>query len=502
MRLKELLDGMVSLPKSGLGAIGEVLITGLALDSRKVVEGNLFIALSGANQHGLIHAEQAIDKGAYAVIFDPSGSSKQLVEPGHPIPMIAVADLGLKLGDIASRYYGNPSGSMAVIGITGTNGKTSCSQFLSQMLDACGIIGTLGWGEWGALSKTLNTTPDALETQRILAELLKDNKKTVAMEVSSHGLEQGRVNGVTFKGAVFTNISRDHLDYHGSMEAYLQAKLTLLNKPGLAFVVVNLDDDYSDRIIAAVPEGIVLWGISVQGKIVASCECVTAEAIMHKVDGIEFDTRWREERQRVSVPLYGDFNTENVLTVLAVMLAMGLSMTEAVKKLPFIKPVTGRMERFGGAGQPLVFVDYAHTPDALDKVLSSLRKHCSQALWVVFGCGGNRDKGKRPQMGRIAEQWADHVIVTDDNPRFENGLAIINDILAGCTDSVEQNACGKVEVIQNREQAIQNALLRATEKDCIVIAGKGHEHYQEINGVQTAFSDSQVVIDALKMRAV
>ena len=502
MRLKELLDGMLSLPKSDLAASGDVLITGLALDSRKVVEGNLFIALSGANQHGLTHVVQAIDKGACAVIFDPSGSSKQLVELGHSIPMIAVADLALKLGDIAARYYGNPSCSMAVIGITGTNGKTSCSQFLSQLLDACGIIGTLGWGEWGALSKTLNTTPDALETQRILAELLKDNKKTVAMEVSSHGLEQGRVNGVTFKGAVFTNISRDHLDYHGTMEAYLQAKLTLLNKPGLTFVVVNLDDDYSDKIIAAVPEGIVLWGISVRGKAVASCECVTADAIVHKVDGIEFDVRWREDCQRVNVPLYGDFNTENILTVLAVMLAMGLSMTEAVKKLPFIKPVTGRMERFGGAGQPLVFVDYAHTPDALDKVLSSLRKHCSQALWVVFGCGGNRDKGKRPQMGRIAEQWADHVIVTDDNPRFENGLAIVNDILAGCTDPVGQNAYGKVEVIQNREQAIQNVLLRATEKDCIVIAGKGHEHYQEINGVQTAFSDSQVVIDALKMRAV
>ena len=199
------------------------------------------------------------------------------------------------------------------------------------------------------------------------------------------------------------------------------------------------------------------------------------------------------------MPLYGDFNTENVLTVLAVMLAMGVAMPEAVKKLQFIKPVTGRMERFGGDGQPLVFVDYAHTPDALDKVLSSVRKHCQQDLWVVFGCGGNRDQGKRPQMGRIAEQWADHVIITDDNPRFEDGLDIVDDILTGCrlTDH-----SAKVEVIQNRAQAIQNALERAVEKDCIVVAGKGHENYQESNGVQTAFSDSQVVIDALKMRAV
>jgi UDP-N-acetylmuramoyl-L-alanyl-D-glutamate--2,6-diaminopimelate ligase len=498
MRLKELLEGFVSFPVSNLGEVEDKLITGLALDSREVMEGNVFIALAGARQHGLVHVAQALEKGACTVVFDPAGCRK-IVEQINNVPMIAIEGLGLKLGDIAARFYGDPSAFMTVIGITGTNGKTSCSQFLSQMVDDCGIIGTLGWGGWGKLSKTLNTTPDALETQRILAELLKDKKKMVAMEVSSHGLEQGRVNGVTFKGAVFTNISRDHLDYHGTMDAYLQAKLALLNKPGLVFAVVNLDDFYSDQIIAAVPEAVVVWGISVQGKTLASCECVSAENIRHKADGIEFDVCWRGDSRRVKVPLYGDFNSENVLIVLAVMLAMGVSMSEAVKKLEFIKPVTGRMERFGGDRQPLVFVDYAHTPDALEKVLSSLRKHCEQALWVVFGCGGNRDKGKRPQMGRIAEHWADHVIVTDDNPRFENGRDIVNDILGGC--SLTGSNSVKVEVIQNREQAIQNVIARADEKDCIVVAGKGHEHYQETNGVQIAFSDSQVVIDALKMRA-
>jgi UDP-N-acetylmuramoyl-L-alanyl-D-glutamate--2,6-diaminopimelate ligase len=501
MRLNDLLEGIVSLPDPSLGLVKDILITGLTLDSRQVVEGNVFFALAGARQHGLVHVTQAIDKGACAVVFDPAGGGEQLAGQINNVPIIMVHDLSLKLGDIAARYYGKASGFMSVIGITGTNGKTSCSQFLSQMLSGCGIIGTLGWGEWGKLDKTLNTTPDALETQRILAELLKDKKKIVAMEVSSHGLEQGRVNGVTFKGAVFTNISRDHLDYHGTMEAYLQAKLTLLNKPGLDFAVVNLDDFYSDQIIAAVPEAVVVWGISVQGKTVASCECVSAENILHKVDGIEFDVSWQGDSQRVKIPIYGDFNTENVLTVLAAMLAMGVSMSEAVKKLQFIKPVTGRMERFGGDGQPLIFVDYAHTPDALDKVLSSLRKHCGQALWVVFGCGGNRDKGKRPQMGRIAEQRADHVIVTDDNPRFENGLDIVDDILAGCSDPVDRDPFSKVEVIQNREQAIHSVIARAAEKDCIVVAGKGHENYQEINGVRIAFNDSQVVIDALKMRA-
>lgn len=497
MTLKDLLEGFVPFPNAGLAMAEDTPITGLALDSRQVVDGNVFIALAGSTQHGLVHVAQALDKGVCAVVFDPAGGGERLAGQINTLPMIAVDDLSLKLGGIAARFYGAPSEFMTVIGITGTNGKTSCSQFLSQLLDDCGIIGTLGWGEWGKLEKTLNTTPDALETQRILAELRKDNKKIVAMEVSSHGLEQGRVNGVTFKGAVFTNISRDHLDYHGTMDAYLQAKLALLDKPGLAFAVVNLDDEYSSRIIAAVPESVALWGTSVQGKTLASCECVSAENILHKADGIEFDARWRDDSRRVKVPLYGDFNAENVLTVLAVMLAMGVSMAEALKKLPGIQPVTGRMERFGGAGQPLVFVDYAHTPDALDKVLSSLRKHCQKALWVVFGCGGNRDAGKRPQMGRIAGQWADHVVITDDNPRFENGRDIVNDILAGCG-----NAAGdKWEVIQNREQAIRQVMARASEKDCIVVAGKGHEDYQEINGVKIPFSDSQVVIDALKTRA-
>lgn len=469
-------------------------ITGLALDSRTVMFGNVFIALAGAKQHGLMHMEQAIKKGACGVIFDPAGSDTRFAEQINNVSLVAVEDLGLKLGEIAARFYNYPSRSMDIIGITGTNGKTSCSQFLSQLLDDCGVIGTLGWGAGGKLHNTLNTTPDALAIQKILAELLKNKKTTVAMEVSSHGLEQGRVNGIEFKGAVFTNISRDHLDYHRSMEAYVQAKLTLLEKPGLAFAVVNLDDTYSQQIIAAVPESVVIWGISVKGKTSGAGESVSAANILHKIDGIEFDIRWREDTQRVKVPLYGDFNSENALTVLTVMLAMGISFQEAATKLTHIKPVTGRMERLYEEQEPLIFIDYAHTPDALDKVLSGLRKHSNEALWVVFGCGGNRDTGKRAQMGKIAEHWADHVIVTDDNPRFENGLDIVNDILTGCSSD-------KVEVIQNREQAIQKVISRAAENDCIVIAGKGHEQYQEINGVQLPFSDKQVVLEALKMRA-
>ncbi|MGZ8189947.1 MAG: UDP-N-acetylmuramoyl-L-alanyl-D-glutamate--2,6-diaminopimelate ligase [Methylococcaceae bacterium] len=487
MTLEEILNGLAVVDRN-------IAISGLALDSRVVVPGQVFIALAGSKQHGLAHVKQAIDNGASAVVFDPAAGGIELAAQIKNVPAIAIENMGLRLGKIAARYYGNPSGFMDVIGITGTNGKTSCSQFLSQLLDDCGIIGTLGWGEWGKLSKTLNTTPDALAVQQILAALLKDNKRTVAMEVSSHGLEQGRVNGVRFKGAVFTNISRDHLDYHDTMEAYLQAKLTLLKKPGLAFVVVNLDDAYSEQIIAATPESLAVWGVSVKGKTLISGESIIAENIVHKADGIEFTVRWQDQLQMVTLPLYGDFNIENALCVLAVMLAMDVSLADAAKKFELLKPVAGRMERFGGEKQPLVFVDYAHTPDALDKVLSGLRKHSQQDLWVVFGCGGNRDKGKRPLMGNIAEQWADHVIITDDNPRFENGLVIVNEILAGCRSD-------KLEVIQNRDQAIQNVIARATASDCILIAGKGHEDYQEINGIKQPFSDRACVLEALTMRA-
>ncbi len=501
MKLSELLEGFVSGQNAIFSKAGETDITGLALDSREVVTGNAFIALAGSQQHGLAHVNQAILKGAVVVIYDPLGGGEQLAQSIDAAPMIAVDNLGFKLGDIAARYFGDPSRLMSVIGITGTNGKTSCTQFLSQMLNDCGVVGTLGWGEWGQLNRTKNTTPDALEIQRILAELLKNKKHIVAMEVSSHGLAQGRVNGVIFKGAVFTNISRDHLDYHGTMEAYLQAKLQLLDKPGLAFVVVNLDDPYFEQIIDAVPSNVVIWGISFKAQTLKVGESVNAAAIVHTAEGIEFEVNWRGDRQRVYVPVYGDFNAENSLLVLTVMLAMGHSLSEVAEKLMSVKPVTGRMQHFGGNGLPLVFVDYAHTPDALNKVLSGLRQHCQQTLWVVFGCGGNRDKGKRPEMGAIAEQWADRVIVTDDNPRFEDSLDIVGDILAGCKSSIGSDSNAKIILIQNRKQAIQTVILNATEEDCIVIAGKGHEDYQDINGEKIPFSDSQVVIDTLKMRA-
>lgn len=498
MTLKELLKDWVS--NNQISEYADNPIIGLALNSRDIIKGYAFIALAGSRQHGMAYVDQAINNGACAIIYDPSGIGSLWVEHSSNIPMIAIDELTEKLGDIAARFYKNPSEQMTVIGITGTNGKTSCSQFLSQILDDCGIIGTLGWGELSSLQKTLNTTPDALETQRILAELLSSQKKVVAMEVSSHGLDQGRVNGVAFKGAIYTNISRDHLDYHGTMEAYLQAKLLLLNAPGLAFVVVNLDDAFSDQIIAVVPENVEVWGYSVKGKARLGCRCSIAENILNTDEGIEFDLHSLVNKHRIKVPLYGDFNVENVLAVFTTMLAIGVAESEAIERLANIKPITGRMERFGGQGDPLIFVDYAHTPDALDKVLASAKKHCTQALWVVFGCGGDRDKGKRPQMGRIASERANHAIITDDNPRFENGLDIVNQILKGCVIASDSMTSCNVEIIQDRAQAIQSVLARASAKDCIVVAGKGHENYQELNGIRLDFSDSEVINDALKAR--
>ena len=483
MQLNYLLEGIAPVRQ-------DVTLTGLALDSRLVRPGYGFIAVAGTRQHGLLHVDEAIARGANAVVYDPSGAESLASAGLDTVPAIAVSGLGQKLGVIASRFYGEPSRKMTVIGITGTNGKTSCSQFLGQLLDDCAIIGTLGWGCWGHLRETLNTTPDALAIQAMLAEFVKTGKKAAAMEVSSHGLEQGRVGGVHFKGAVFTNISRDHLDYHGSMTNYLKAKLALLQTPDLAFTVVNLDDAYSAEILAATPETVKVWGASLTGRAAATGETVRATNIRQEIDGTRFDVVWRNSRQSARIPLYGDFNVENALTVLAVLLATGMPFEQAVNKLASLQPVPGRMECFGGVNAPLIFVDYAHTPDALEKVLSGLRKHCKAKLWVVFGCGGNRDTGKRPQMGHIAEQWADHVILTDDNPRDEASADIIAAIRSGCRS-------GNITVIQDRETAIKTVIKQAGNQDCIVIAGKGHEQYQEIQGVKTPFSDRGIVQQAL-----
>jgi UDP-N-acetylmuramoyl-L-alanyl-D-glutamate--2,6-diaminopimelate ligase len=467
-------------------------VLGLSLNSHEMTEGDVFIALNGAKQHGLAYASQAINNGAVAILFDSQDAHiAEMYFDMSKTVSIAVPDLLQNLGEMAARFYQYPSQAMTVIGITGTNGKTSCSQFLSQMLAHCAFIGTLGWGTPSQLNKTLNTTPDALAVQKILATLKKTHSQFVAMEVSSHGLAQGRVNGVQFNGAIFTNLSRDHLDYHGTMDAYLETKLQLFRTKNLHFAVINLDDAMSQKVIDVIAPDVTIIGVSALGKKSPRGETVAASNVQLNLSGIECDIRWQDQMQTLPIPLIGRFNLENVLCVLAAMLALDIQFSVAAQKLSTLTSVDGRMTRLGGVdNQPLVLVDYAHTPDALEKALKSLRQHTKGSLSVVFGCGGNRDSGKRPQMGRIAEQYADHVYLTDDNPRFESNEEIMQAILSGCL-------LQKHQIIHHRAQAIKEAILRASAQDCILIAGKGHESYQEIEGVQYPFNDTQCVREVL-----
>lgn len=470
----------------------DLTITNLTLNSNEVVEGSVFIALKGANHHGLDYAKAAFEKGAVAVLFD--NEDVKLADEtlaGSNVLKISVTKLSELLGDIAACFYGEPSQKMTVIGITGTNGKTSCSQFLAQALENSGVIGTIGWGKVGELKQTLNTTPDALAVQKMLSTLKNDGCENVAMEVSSHGLAQGRTNGVKFKGAIFTNFSRDHLDYHGTMDAYLDTKLKLFNAPQLEFAVINLDDEISERIIAVIPENIEIISVTTKNKVASRGQTLRAENIELNLSGIQFDVNWKNQQQTLHVPLIGKFNLENVLCVLGTMLKLGIELDDAVQRLSKLKPIPGRMEKFGGENnQPLVIVDYAHTSDALEKVLSSLRPHTKGELSVVFGCGGDRDKGKRAQMGRVAEEFADSIIITEDNPRFESSEDIIEDILSGFFNN-------EAKVIYDRKTAIRRAIEHADSQDCVLIAGKGHEDYQEVNGEKFPFSDVQCVCEML-----
>jgi UDP-N-acetylmuramoyl-L-alanyl-D-glutamate--2,6-diaminopimelate ligase len=463
-------------------------IADLTLNSNDVIQNSIFIALRGANHHGLSYVKSAIEKGAVAILFDKEDAelADEILADSNVLK-IGVADLANNLGDIAARFYTQPSKKMNVIGITGTNGKTSCSQFLAQVLENSGVIGTIGWGKLDNLRETLNTTPDALAVQKMLATLKNESCENVAMEVSSHGLVQGRVNGVQFKGAIFTNFSRDHLDYHKTMEAYLEAKLKLFDSPNLECAIINLDDEISEKVIAVIPSHIEIIGVTTKNDIAPRGQTLSAKNIDLNLSGIQFDAVWQNQKQACHVPLIGKFNLENVLCVLATMLKLGIDFSDAAKRLKNLKPVAGRMEKFGGENnQPLVIVDYAHTPDALEKVLSGLRLHTKGKLSVVFGCGGNRDKGKRAQMGRVAEEFADYVIITDDNPRFESSEDIIEDILSGFFNN-------EAKVIYEREKAIQRAIEHANAQDCVLIAGKGHEDYQEINGEKFPFSDAECV---------
>lgn len=471
-------------------------VSGLSLDSRETTRGHLFLACAGSRLHGRQFIPDAVEKGAIAVAYeqDAAESALQMADDFHDLPIIPVADLRQHVGEIAARFYDHPAEKLFVVGITGTNGKTSCSQYLAESLSpadsvGCGVIGTLGYGRYGALVPGPNTTPDALTLQRQLAELAAAGSEHVVIETSSHGLDQGRVNGVQFDVAVFTNLSRDHLDYHDSMASYAHAKQQLFDMPGLKVAVVNIDDEFGRHLLGQLPESVnsLTYGIENNADI-------RGDKLFLRIDGLSMEVTSPMGNGTLNSHLLGRFNASNLLAVLGVLLMTGMDLSVALGRLSDVHTVPGRMQCFTGKReQPLVVVDYAHTPDALDFALQSIREHCEGKLWCVFGCGGERDTGKRPMMGAIAQQLADFVIITDDNPRHEDGDDIVKHILSGMPGDH-----AALSVQRDRRKAITEAMQRAGADDIILIAGKGHEDYQQVGDVRLPFSDQQTVQSLLK----
>lgn len=460
-------------------AASAVLIRELTLDSRKVRPGDLFLAVPGTQQDGRVHIADAIARGAAAVAFEAEGAVEMTASSAE---LVAIRGLAGQLSAIAGRFYGEPSRGVHLVGITGTNGKTSVSQLLAQALDLlgerCGIVGTLGNGFYNALELGRHTTPDPIGVQATLAGLKKSGARAVAMEVSSHGLDQGRVAALAFDVAVFTNLSRDHLDYHGSMEAYSAAKAALFAWSGLRCRVINLDDSFGRQLVAAEQDSRLI-SYSLED---ASAYLYCRDAQFDDL-GVRATLVTPRGEGRLRSTLLGRFNLSNLLAVVGALLAMDYPLDEILKVLPNLQGPVGRMQRLGGSGKPLIVVDYAHTPDALEKVLDALRPHVQGRLLCLFGCGGDRDRGKRPLMAAVVERLADAVLVTDDNPRSEAPAQIFDDIRAGFS------AVQSVRFIHGRGDAIARLIAEASADDVLVLAGKGHEDYQEINGERQPFSD-------------
>ena len=470
-----------------------VSVSGLSQDSRRVQKGDLFFALGGEQVHGKQFIAEAIRRGAHAVLYEAPIARQELRDE---VPVYAVPGLKQMAGVIAERFYGAPSEDEFIIGVTGTNGKTSISQFIAQALqeDApCAVIGTLGNGVFGHLEAGGFTTPDTITLHTLLDDFRHENIKRVVMEVSSHGLEQGRVAGVAFDVAVFSNLSHEHLDYHGDMASYGRAKRRLFECKSLKYAVLNIDDDFGRQLLTSMPGavGTVSYGFG-QGDILPSLQ---GSDLQLGRDGLRLHVESDWGKGDLKVPLLGKFNAYNLLAALGALLASGIGFDDAMGRLSRVRPVPGRMQGYGGEqGLPLVVVDYAHTPDALEQVLLALRAHTPAKVWCVFGCGGDRDRSKRAVMAGVAERLADQVIVTDDNPRSENSDVIVADILQGFSHM------DAVMVIPDRAQAITEAITEAAAADVVLVAGKGHEDYQIVGDQRLPFSDTEEVLQALAQR--
>ena len=484
--ISTLLQGIVVVP-----SVFDVTVHGLQTDSRCVHAGEAFVALSGARTAADHYLDQAIDAGATAVLLESDEPAE--CHEYRDVLVVPVPGLRDQLGRIATRFFDHPSRHLRVIGVTGTNGKTSVSHYIARLLHEsgmpCGILGTLGYGMPGNLQPASHTTPDVVEVNRVLRSIHGQGGRAAVMEVSSHALDQGRIDKLAMTGAVFTNLTRDHLDYHGTMEAYGEAKAKLFQREELHFAVINFDDSFGrqlyqqlegrcDRLRYSLHEAQTeLWLTGFQA---------SADGFHASVDGL-----WGAFE--LDVPLLGSFNASNVLAALATVLALGVPVDVAANACRRLSPPPGRLERFVSSAGKQVVVDYAHTPDALANALTALREHTRGKLICVFGCGGDRDRGKRADMAREAEKMADQIIVTDDNPRGEEPQAIVADIVEGFSDQANYS------VVHGRAEAIAQAIAQAGPEDLVLVAGKGHEDYQEIQGRKEPFSDVEQVCESLHL---
>ncbi len=475
MKLSKLFPGLIFR--------NDVEVMGVQEDSRLVKNGDIFVARVGEHFDGRKFVSAAIERGAVAILEESESDSVRVNYVGE-IPVILVRDLVNQIGNFASRVYGDPSRQMKVIGVTGTNGKTSITHFLRQALNECniktGLIGTLGFGVDG-LTPLRRTTPMAAELQTNLSSLRDDGAMAVAMEVSSHSLVQGRVNGVNFDVAIFTNLTREHLDYHKTMKEYGDAKKRLFDWPGVKHAIINIDDEFGKSLASkATVSDIITYSIA------DSSASVFAKNYKCSQSGIELQVVTPKGEICFSVPILAKFNVSNILSVIATLLTFDLCLDDIEKSLSRLRSVSGRMQIVIENSLPLVVIDYAHTPDALEQVLYSVKSHCNGKLWCLFGCGGDRDRGKRALMGESATKVADRVVLTDDNPRFESPEQIISDILQGCDKS-------KVDIFHDRAEGIRFILNNAAKEDVILLAGKGHETYQIYGDKKIEFSDQNYV---------
>lgn len=476
----------------------DINIKGLSLDSRNIKESYLFVAVKGETVNGIEFINNAIEQGAAAVLWEADIAADAIkinwrkTSTGLNVPIIAIENLSQLIGQFADRFYGKPSEQISICGITGTNGKTSCADFVAQMMSVegpCGLMGTLGSGLYPELNETGFTTPDAIICHQWLADIQLKKAKFAVMEVSSHALIQGRINGIRFDSAVFTNLSRDHLDFHGDMESYAEAKFKLFKSDGLKNAIINVDDKAGRTIADNLADSIncLRYGLTKQFN-----PDVYGTNVVLDQNGLSMQVNTPWGNGQISSPVIGDFNASNILAVLSVMLLQGIEFDTCLNRLTTINSVAGRMQRFGGGNNPLVIVDFAHTPDALEQTLNSLRQHTQHNLWCVFGCGGDRDKGKRPLMGAIAEDKADYIVLTNDNPRSEAPEKIIEDIKSGI------KSINNLSIEEDRHAAIHYAVNQAKAGDVVLIAGKGHENYQLVGDKKYPFNDAEEVKQQLE----